>query len=330
MNRFILLLASILFAAGCGNSDESSPFSDILNQPPYRPLTDSIREEPRRDDLYFRRAVALNKNNFPEPALADFQKAWSLSKQESYAVGISNLLLEKNTTDAISFLKEALKEYPASILLQLSLARAYDRQNKTDEALAVCAAILQQEPGQVNALLLQADLYEKKGDTAGTITALEKAHAVAPLNREIGYKLAYQYAETKNTKVIALADSLIAKDSLKLYAEPYYVKGVYYSNVNNEAMAIRFFDEAIKHDYNNLNAYIEKGKILLKQKKTAAAFRTFQLANTISPAFADAWYWMAKCEELAGRKEEARLNYQKAYELDKTFTEAKEAAEHIQ
>ena len=46
----------------------------------------------------------------------------------------------------------------------------------------------------------------------------------------------------------------------------------------------------------------------------------------VTPSFPDAWYWIGRCLEISGQKEEAKLNYEKAYSLDKTFTEAKEAA----
>jgi tetratricopeptide (TPR) repeat protein len=329
MSRHFLLIIVILFAIGCADNKDSSVFSEILNQPPYSNLTDSIKQDPKRDELYFRRAVLLNKNNFPEPALADFQKAWSLDQQERYAVGVSTILLTKNTNEAINFLKEATAALPKSLLLQFSLVRAYDAQNRTDDALAVCNTILTEQPDQVNILSMQADLLQKKGDSAGSLKALEKAYSLSPTTLEIGYKLMYQYAENKDPKVIGLTDSLIKKDSLKLHADPYYVRGVYYSNINDKPKAIQWFNETIKLDYNYLNAYIEKGKVLLDQKKITDAFKAFQLANKIDPAFADAWYWMAKCQELMGQKEDAKSNYEKAYSLDKTFTEAKEAAEAI-
>ncbi len=249
--------------------------------------------------MYFRRAVLLNKNNFPEPALADFRKAWSLAKEESYAVGVSNILLEKKPDSAVIFLNEAIKEIPNSLFLQISLARSYDALNKTDKALEVCNNILANDSAQVNALLLKADLLEKKGETTNMIAALEKAHSLIPFNRDISNKLAYQYAETKNAKAIVLADSLISKDSLKMHAEPYYIKGMYYSNIKEKAKAIQQFDATIKTNHRYLNAYIEKGKILLDQKKTTDALKTFQLANTITPSFPDAWYWIGRCQEIS-------------------------------
>ncbi len=313
----------------CGSSNTSSPYDEILSQPPYASITDSIRKEPGRDDLYFRRAVLLDKNNLPEPALADFRKAWSLNQQEGYAIGISNILLEKKPDSAIVFLNNALNELPKSIFLQLNLAGAYDAVGKTNEALQTCDAILQQKPGDVNTLLLKSDLLLKKNDTAGVIASLEKAYAVMPSNREISNKLAYQYAETKNSKAIPLADSLIVTDSLKIFPGPYYIKGLYYSNTGDKTKAIQLFDQAIKTDHRYLNAYIEKGKILFDQKKTTEALKTFGLANTITPSFPDAWYWIGRCQEILGDKAEAKQSYEKAFELDNTFIEAKEAAEKI-
>lgn len=322
-----LLFATLIFS--CNNNQEQSPYAAILTQAPYDVITDSIQKEPSRDDLYFHRAILLNKNNLPEPALVDFEKAWSLSKQETYAVGISNILLDKNKSEAMGFIQEALKELPQSIFLNLTLIRLYNDNNESDKALAICNSILEQQPDQVNTLLLKAELLQKKNDSKEATNTLENAYHLAPGNLEVAYKLAYQYAENKNDKTIVFVDSLIAADSLKMHAEPYYIKGLYYSNINQKAKAIAFFDQTIKTEYNYLNAYIEKGKTLLDLKKNKEALGVFQLANTISPSFPDAYFWIGKCQELNGEKEEAKLSYQKAYSLDKSFTEAKEAAEAI-
>ncbi len=329
MTRDIFFIVAIVFLIGCKNQRETSAFDKILNQPAFVPLTDSIKKEPGRDDLYFRRAVLLNINNFPEPALVDFYKAWSLKKEEKYAFGISNILMEEKPDSAISFLNTAIKELPQSILLRLSLARSYDAKNKTDEALKICNDMLQINPEQVDVLIMKSDLLERKGNMTESIIVLEKAYALTPFDVELNYNLAYKYAETKNPKVIGLCDSLAKKDSLKIHAEPLYYKGIYYSNINDKSKAIAQFDEAIKRDYNYKNAYIEKGRVLYDQKRYSEAYKVFNLVMSISPKFADAYFWMAKCQEAMGQKEEARLNYQRAFGLDKTFTEAKEAADKL-
>jgi tetratricopeptide (TPR) repeat protein len=326
-----ILILAIGFMIRCNNNKEPhSPYDEILHQPPYSSLTDSIKREPSNNELYFRRAVLLNKNDLPEPALADFKKAWSLQKDEKYALGISTILLDRKPDSAILFLHDAIKAVPNSFLLQLSLARAFDSQDKTDKALDICNAILQNNPQQVDALKMKSALLEKKGNMQESIHILETAYTIAPYDADLNYDLAFKYAETKNAKVVALCDSLIQKDSMHIHAEPYYYKGIYYSNINDKATALTLFQLAIQHDYYYLNAYIEKGRVLYDERKYADAIKVFQLANTISAKFPDAYYWTGKCQEALGQKDEALLNYQRAYGLDAGFEEAKEAALRIQ
>ncbi len=319
----------MICVSSCNDSGDSSPYDKILNEPPFDGISDSIGKDPRNDELYSRRAVLLNKNNFPEPALADFQQAWSLKKDERYAYAIGSLWLEKQPDSAVHFLHGALKELPESILLRLSLGRSYDALGKTDEAIIVCDEILQLNPEQVDVLVFKSELQEKIGNNQDAISLLEKARSLTPFDPELNFNLAFKYAENKNLKVIALCDSLAKADKEGIQAEPFYYKGIYFSNINDKAKAIEQFNEAIKHDYYFLNAYIEKGRVLYDQKKFAEAYKVFNLAMSISPKFADAYFWMGRSQEALGEKEEARLNYQRAYGLDKTFTEAKEAADRI-
>lgn len=322
-----LLSFFILFILACNNKNEPpKPFEKILSSAPFDGLTDSLKIQPTNHDLYFRRAILLNKNDLPEPALADFRKAWSIKKDEKYAFGISTILLEKHPDSAIVFLNQSLIVLPESFLLSLNLARAYDAQNKPEQALEICDKILSRNPDQVDVLKLKASLLEKKGKNKEALGILEKAYSLTPYDVELNYVLALKYAEAKDPKVIQLCDSLIKKDSLGLHAEPYYYKGIYFSNVKAKDKALSLFDEAIKHDYNFLDAHIEKGIILYEQKKYAEAYKVFNLAMTISPKYADAYYWMARSQEALGQKEEARLNYQRAYGLDKSLVEARDAA----
>ncbi|MEQ1677703.1 MAG: tetratricopeptide repeat protein [Chitinophagaceae bacterium] len=323
------VIAGLILISSCTDKTTVSAFDDILNNPPFNGLTDSIQREPKNDDLYFRRAVLLNSKDYPEPSLLDFQKAWSLKKEEKYAFGISTLLLEKKPDSAILFLNEALKSIPNSLLLNLALARAYNEQGQPDNALAICDAILKSNQEQVDVLKMKADLFIKKGKEAEATAILEKAYQLTPYDVELNHLLALHFAETKNPKVILLCDSLIRADSLGERAEPYYYKGIYYDKMNNKTKAISLFDEAIRHDYTFLESYIEKGSLLYEMKNYTEALKVLNLVLNVSPDYADTYYWIAKCQEAMGQKDEALLNYQRAYGLDKEMIEAKEAAEKL-
>ena len=325
----LLTIALTVAITACGGNENNSPYKDLLIQPPYSSLTDSISHDRSNDKLYFRRGLLLRENNLKDPALADFHKAWSLKKEELYAAHISTILLENKPDSAVSFIKDALRNIPSGIFLKLDLARAYRSLNKIEEALNVCSDIIEKSPGQIDALMMQSELLEEKKDSAGSLKALERAYSLAPFDLELNYNLAFKYAQNRNAKVISLCDSLLRKDSTHTHAEPYYFKGVYYSNMNQKDRAIDFFNLAIQHDYNFLDAYLDKGRTLYEQKKIDEALQVFRLASTVSPTFADAYYWIAKCLQASGQKAEAKENYQRAYAFDKTLSEAKDSADRI-
>ena len=327
--RFFMQSVCISFTLiNCSDSNDSSPYQELLSRTPYANLTDSIHQNPSDPDLYYRRGMLLYKNNNSPPALADLKRAWSLSKKEQYAIGISNILLDKPDS-AVSFLQDALKMLPQSIPLHINLIQAYADDQKIDEALAICDKVLQQYPDQVAVLMMKSDLLEQKNDRPGSIHALEQAYRLDPSNQDLCYNLAFKFAQSKNPKVLTLCDSLLQHDTIEKNAEPWYFKGMYYSNINEKAKALEYFNKAIQADYSFLDAYMDKGQVLYDEKKYAEAISVFQLALKVSATYADAYYWLGKCQEALGKKEDARLNYQRAYGLDKSLTEAKDAAERL-
>ncbi|HEY1870774.1 MAG TPA: tetratricopeptide repeat protein, partial [Chitinophagaceae bacterium] len=173
LRDFFPVFALFICIESCSSSDDSSPYEELLSRPPYSKLTDSIHHNSSDPDLYYRRGMLLFKNNNNPPALADFRKAWSLNKKEIYAVNISNVLLEEKPDSAIVFLKEALNTLPSSIPLHINLIQAYADQRKTDDALAICNAVLQQHPEQVGILMVKSDLLDQKNDTVGSLKTLE-------------------------------------------------------------------------------------------------------------------------------------------------------------
>jgi tetratricopeptide (TPR) repeat protein len=325
-NGIIIFLSIFLFSCGNNNTEETD---SLLKAAPYTNLTDSISLQPKNGDLYYRRAALLLQNDQLGLAEKDLKTAWSLSTNEQYALGVVNVLRRKNVDSAIYFIDEALKKLPNSIALKISQARGYQQKGNVNQAIAVCDEIINVYPGQLDALQLKAEVLQAQNKSAEAVATLEKAYAYGPGDAELAHSLAFAYAETKNPKVLSLTDSLIKADVEAKHAEPYYFKGVYYANIGNDKQAVSFFDRAIQHDFYFLDAYMEKGNLYYEAKNYKDALSTFQLAARVSPTFADAYYWSGKSKEAMGNKAEAKLDYQRAYGLDKSMKEAKEAAESI-
>lgn len=318
---------SFFLLVACNNNDSAG--NSVLTQSPYNSLSDSIDINPKNADLYYRRGGLLYQNNQMAYAEKDLRKAFELNPKEEYALALTTVLKQKNTDAAIQFLQEAVKKLPNSIALKIGLARGFQQKNQLDSSLIICNKVIEKYPAQLDALLLKSELLKAMNKDSEALFTLEKAYSYAPEDVEVAHRLCFSYADSKNPKALSLADSLIKADKEKRHAEPYYFKGVYYSNTGNDAEAIKQFNLAIEHDYYFINAYINKGIAFYDQKKYDQALKTFTLAATVSPTDADPYYWLAKTQQATGNKKDAKLNYQRAYGLDTTLTEAKEAADRL-
>jgi tetratricopeptide (TPR) repeat protein len=327
MLKLVSFILASVFLAKCNNSGGTD--DPHLSQQPYNKMTDSIHSTPKDAGLYYRRGTALYKNGELALAEKDLRTAWKLDPKEEYALRLTTILKQVNTDKAVSFLQEALKMYPTSLPLNILLARGYQNKNELDKALDICNEITKQYPGQLDALTLKAEILKQKNKSEESLAVLEQAYLYAPQDVDLVHQLAFEYAEAKNPKVLSLSDSLIKVDLEKRHAEPYYFKGLYYENKGEYQKAIQYFDEAIQHDFKFLDAYLDKGQTYYEQKKYAEALKVFQLTNTVFPSEALPYYWVGKTQQALGKNDEAKANYQRAYGLDKTITEAKDSADRL-
>lgn len=215
--------------------------------------------------------------------------------------------------------------------LAIKIAEAKDYQNKKEYAKAVGIAdeVLQKFPGQLDAIGIKAEILKTQGKSDEALTLLEKAYALQPRDKETAYNLAYEYADQKNSKALSLTDTLIKYDKTETVARAWYIKATYYNNLGNDAQALRYYDSSTIADPNFLDTYLDKGQLLLKQNKYEQALRSFATGQKFSPGAAEFYFWVAKTQEAMGNKADAKANYERAYALDKTWTEAKEAAERL-
>jgi tetratricopeptide (TPR) repeat protein len=322
----VLLSVAITVLLACSNEQNTD---STLSKAPYNKLTDSIELAPTDAGLYYRRGALLYQNEEFALAQKDLQQAWAMAPVESHALSLATILAKKNTDSALLFLQTAIQRLPESVALQVSLARGYQQKGEAQKALTQSNAIIAKYPNNIDALVLKAELLQGLDQQTEALQTLEKAYSLAPFDAELVHNLAFAYAEAKNAKVLALSDSLIRADINAIHAEPYYFKGLYFVNTGNNTEAIKQLDAAIQHDYYFLDAYMEKGQLYYNLKQYPEAVKTFQLATTVTPTFADAYYWMGKTKEALGDKKEAKLDYQRAYGLDKSLAEAKQAADRL-
>ncbi|MDB5208532.1 MAG: hypothetical protein JWR72_3607 [Flavisolibacter sp.] len=234
-----------------------------------------------------------------------------------------------DAADKITDNKPAAEKRMDSITSQIAKARELQETGSYKEAFTIADAMLKKYPGQLDALSIKSEILKAQGKGQEALTLLEKAYSLQPRDKELAYDLAYEYADAKSPKALSLTDTLLKYDKTETIARAWYIKGTYYNNLGNETEALRYFDSSNLADYNFIDAYLDKGQILLRQKKYSQALRAFATGQKVSPATADFYFWVAKTQEAMGNRQDAKTNYERAYALDKTMSEAKEAAERL-
>jgi tetratricopeptide (TPR) repeat protein len=338
MKQFPIALSLVvccmgLLTTGCNNQGNRKADDEaaVLHRLPYAPLTDSL-DRVKGDEaagLYFRRAELLSRNNLHELAAADYQQAWELRPDEMTGIRYGSTLSILGQSDkAIGLLKDCIQRFPSNAAFPAMLGDIYQQSGKVKEALDIYNTMLQTDPTNFEAWYEKGLLQEKAQDTAGAITSLSKAYALQPVDT-YALELAHLYAENKNPVALSICDDVLKKDSTNELLDPLFIKGIYYSNTSQFRKAIVQFDSCIRRDWKFTDAYLEKGIALYKQKDYENALKTFQMTVNVSNTYPDGYYWIGRCYEATGHKDQASLYYQQALALDKDFTEAAAAIKRL-
>ena len=328
---WLVMIACFLMLAGCNeiNNDSSGFSKNILRKPPYAGITDSIEKFPDDAALYLERALLLSQNNRHEIATADYKKSYELKPDASTALEyISNLLMTDHLDKAVAMLKQGLKQHPENPEFSRRLSEVYFQTGKNKEALEQFNSILEKDSSNFEIWYDKGMLLTQMKDTSAAIEALEKSFMLQPINYS-GLALATLYVATKNSRAVEICDLLLSNDTAGQQTDPIFMKGTYYSETKQYAMALEQFDECIKRDWKMTDAYIEKGIVMYEQKKYKEALEIFKLASTVSNTNADAYFWMARSYEAMGKKQEAISNYERAISLDRNFPEAWEGLKRL-
>ena len=321
-----LFIFIIVLALGCSENEPKQNMisAEILNQPPYAGITDSISKDPENIELLLTRALMLSQNSLHELATPDFQKAWEKTKDASIGLEYaSNLFLSGNEQDAVKFLEEGTKMFPDDLDYQRRLAEVYNEVGQKQKAFNVYQQILAKDSSDFEGWYNLGTIQAENGDTTAAIKSLERSFAIMPLNHS-GLFLANILINKKDPKALELIDFVIQRDSAQLLTDALFLKGVYYSETNQPQKAIEQYDAVIQRDWKVTDAHIEKGIIYLKQKDFKKAIEIFTLASTVSNTDADPYYWMGRTYEAQANKSLAIDNYQRALSLDPDFIEARQ------
>ncbi len=225
-------------------------------------------------------------------------------------------------------LREAIAKYPDSLLVKENLIQYFRENNNYGEAIAETNKAIKKD--SINARLwdIKAILHLENNDTLNAIKAFEKAVAYEPQPVYV-LSLGTLYAQTKNKAAIILADKLLAAPQSNASKEAFFIKGLYFSAINDKQQAINFFDKCLAVDFMDVLTYKEKAICQFDLALYKDAIKTLEKAVTIKSTFDEGYYWLGRCYEKIKQPKEAAEYYKTALQIDPDYAEAKDALLHL-
>lgn len=232
---------------------------------------------------------------------------------------------------SIEALQKNLWQQPAADSIRERLVFLLIEKQQSDAAILHADTLLMHRPGNPAYLYMKADALERKGDTSNAIRSFHEAINAAGVFADASLRLANLYAENGNAEALSICDELLQQEGTQsMRSQILFVKGIFFVKTKQSTKALALFDQLIREDHVFMDAYIEKGLIFYDQGKYEEAHKVFTLSTEVSNAFAEGYFWIAKCEMKTGRKQDAIANFKRSLALDPSIEEARKALQTLE
>ncbi len=229
-----------------------------------------------------------------------------------------------SSPSAEQLLMDDIKQYPDSLILKENLIQYYRENGNYDNALKEVNNAIQKDTANPRLWQIKAMLHVENEDTLSAINSFEKTVRLFPTPSDI-ISLGTLYADTKNPASLQMADALIAIDNNKAEKEALFIKGLYYSAINEKEKAIGFFNKCLEINYSFMYAYREKCIALYDLGKYKEALEVITKAITLQNGYEEGYYYEGRCLEKLNRMADAIESYQTALMYAPDYIEAREA-----
>lgn len=285
-------------------------------------INEIIEDHPFEDSLYFLRAQYYYEQATYESTIQDLE----------YAIQLDSL-------------------HPAYFHL---LADAYLDNRKSYEALTTLNRAIEIFPNRIGTLLKLSEFQHILKQYGESLKTLQKIHTLEPLNSEAYFMSGLNYRELKDTsKAIAQLQYATNLDDQNLDA--WIVLGQL-MQIKDPALALQYFENAVKLDSSNVSAlhslagflqdqknfkrslenyekiielepqyadaFIHTGMIYFTLDSFTKALNSFDVLCKLEPANANYYYYRGTAYEALGEFQAARSDYDQALKLDPKFEEA--------
>jgi tetratricopeptide (TPR) repeat protein len=221
-------------------------------------------------------------------------------------------------------LKDSISKFPGLFLLKEELIQLYRDSAAYDKAIATTNEALQKDSLNARLWDIKATLHFENEDTLNAINAFETALRLNPSPRYL-ILLGSLYAQTKNTRALAIADALLRSKLPETEKEAFFIQGLYFNYSGDKTKAIAALDKCLNIDNRHMFAYREKAIALYDMGKYEDAVTVLDKAVTLQNNFDEGYYWLGRCLEKLNKPNDAIEEYKTALLYTPDYVEVKDA-----
>jgi len=225
-------------------------------------------------------------------------------------------------------LMDSIALFPDSAVLKENLIEFYRDSAEYDKALATTNAALQKDSANDKLWEIKATLLFENEDTLNAIRSFETALRLNPTPRYL-VLLGSLYAQTKNSRALQIADTLLSSKIPEAAEKAFLIKGLYFNFTGDKNKAISFLDKCLLIDHMDMLAYREKGIALYDMGKYEDALAVLNKAVTLQNNFDEGYYWLGRCFEKLNKPKEAFEAYKMALLYSPDYVEASDALRRL-
>ncbi len=282
---------------------------DSLAPPIIKIWSKKILKDPENASLYFSRAKTHYDLGDVQSSLDDLKKAVALdsTNPEYYNLLADIYFSSDKIFEAIKVLEKSISINHKHIPTLLNLSKYYLFTEKYNESIKLINDALRIDVFNAYAYFLKGMNYREMQDTSKAISSWQTSVEQDPTYMEPYMQLANIYAKREDKLALTYYDNVLRIDSANLNA--YFGKAKFYQSANEFEQAIEVYEKLIEISPQYEDAFYELGVVYYGMDSLTKAFNNFKLATKIDPTYAEAFAGMGLCAEFSNQPEKARRYY---------------------
>ncbi len=286
----------------------------------------ALAMNPNVPGLRLNLGLALFKSDHPKDALAEFQKSLKTVPADSpdaqrltILIGMCHYGLAQYP-EAVPYLKTAAARDTQNLPLRLALAHSCLWSKQWQCVMDVYHEILNLNAESAEADMIAGEALDEMKDNEGSTKMFRAAVKANPKEPNVHFGLGYLLWTQK------IYPEAITEFQAELGNDPNHVQAMLYLSdiyvqLNNYADARPLLERVIRLDTSQELAHLDLGIILSDGGESDRAMRELLMAEKLQPDDVNVHWRLGRLYRAMGRKEEARLEFDKASTLNKAADE---------